>query len=402
MNGELPILCNHDGCRRLQGHAGGHDPRPTEVWDFFEERDKNKLAKAGFATPRGGAKGGYQNHVVRSSKVIIPYERLADVDTGLFQDGYVIRLLPEQYFQAPGVPLPEFTAADATIVVGQNAFVLYRTHESFQGLPPLQGWNPRSLVRGGQPVNNRRGNVEDVGEYVLRLSRIGANQQRFEGPPQGVFATEYADETTNYLCKCVLAWLTIQTSGSPYTLTQAGHLRAVLRAEGLDGANEYERRGALRHGLCCCPLCTRFIRHSELHDIITFHGQGALLNAAAQVEGATRSTVVNLFHLSPLVYHSLTHVPANIAWGHAICNTRLGQRKCYSLTQLQDMDLKVGIVREEGIETFGWISQDWQMIRSPNGAVWIQLNGDAEGEGPPTEPEAFDTTEDLPKSGGDE
>jgi hypothetical protein len=402
MNGDLLILCNHEGCRRLQGHTGRHDPHPTEIWDFFQERDKNKLVKAGFATPRGGAKGGYQNHVVRSSKVIVPYERLSDVEAELFQDGYVIRILPEQYFQAAGVPRPEFTAADASVVVGQNAFVLYRTHESFQALPPLQGWNPRSLLRGGQPVNDRRGNVEDVGEYVLRLSRIGANQRRFEGPPQGIFATEYADENTNYLCKCVLAWLIIQTSGSPYTLTQAGHLRAVLRAEGLDDANDYERRGALRHGLCCCPLCTRFIRYSELHDIITFAGEGALANAAAQVEGATRSTVVNLFHLSPLVYHSLTHVPANIAWGHAICNTRLGQRKCYSLAELQEMDLKVGIVREEGIETFGWISQDWQMIRSPNGAVWIQLNGDAEEEGPPTDPGAFDAAEDLTEPGGEE
>jgi len=135
MNGQLPELCNHEGCRRLHGHAGGHDSYPTEVWDFFEDRDKNKLAKAGFATPRGGAKGGYQNHVVRSNKVIIPYERLADVDTELFQDGYVIRLLPEQYFQAPNIPRPEFTAADATVVVGRNAFVLYRTHESFQALP---------------------------------------------------------------------------------------------------------------------------------------------------------------------------------------------------------------------------------------------------------------------------
>jgi len=399
MNGNLPALCDYEGCRRLRGHDGRHDPHPTEVWEFFQERDKNKLVKAGFATPRGGAKGGYQNHVVRSSKVIIPYERLADVDLNLFQDGYVIRLLPEQFFQAPGVPRPEFTLADAPVVVGQNAFVLYRTHDSFQSLPPLQGWRARSLLRAGQPVPDRRGNVEDVGEYVLRLSRIGANERRVEGPPQGIFATEYADEDTNFLCKCVLAWLTIQTSGSPYTMTQAGHLRAVLAAEELDDANGYEHRGALRHGLCCCPLCTRFIRHSELHDIITFDGEGALANAAAQVEGATRSTVVNLFHLSPLVYHSLTHIPANIAWGHAVCNTRLGQRKCYSIAELQEMDLKVGIVREEGIETFGWISQDWQMIRSPNGAVWIQLNGDAEEEGPPTEPEAFDTSQELSESG---
>lgn len=401
MNGELPPLCGSDRCRRRLGHDGEHNCCPTEVWSFLEERDSNKLGKAGFATPRGGAKGAYQNHVTRNNKVIIPYERLGDVNLELYKDSYVIRLLPEQYFQAPDVPREEFTAEDARVEVGRNAFVLYRTHEALQAFPPLDGWRPRSLQRDGQSVNDRRGNVDDVGQYVLRLSRIGENPKRYEGPPQGIFATEYADEDTNYLCRCVLAWLTVQTAGSPYTLAQADHLRAVLRAEGLDDANEYERRGVLRHGLCCCPLCTRFIRHPELHDTITFQGEGALANAAAQVAGATRSTVVNLFHLSPLVYKSLTHIPANVAWGHAVCNTRLGQRNCYSLAEMQDMDLKVGTVREQGIETFGWMSRDWQMIRSANGAVWIQLNGDADESGLPAKPEAFDEAEDLPAIGDD-
>lgn len=392
MTDVLPQLCNQEECRRLRGHTGGHDSYPSEPWAFFDEKDRNKLAKAGFATPRGGAKGGYQNHVVRSSQVVIPYERLGDVDLTLYQNGYVIRLLPEQYFEAPGRPKQEYLQADSPATVGTNAFVLYRTHESFATFPPLAGWTLRSLVRSGQNVNNRRGDVQDVGHYLLRLSRIGENLKRFEGPPQGVFATEYADECTNYLCKCVLAWLIIQTSGAPYTLTQAGHLRAILFAAGLSDANAFERRGTLRHGLTCCPLCTRFIRYAELHQIVTFSGEDSLANAAAQVEGATRSTIVNLFHLAPLVYHSLTHIPVNIGWGHAICNTRLGQRRCYSLAELIDTDRKVGIVREEGIETFGWISDDWQMIRSPNGAVWIQLNGDAE-EGPPEEP-TFDAAAD--------
>jgi len=392
---ERITLCNSNGCRRLAGHSGKHDPFPAEAWNFFEDRDKQKLIKAGFATPRGGAKGGYQNHVVRSSKVIIPYERLADIELGLFQDGYVIRLLPEQYFLSPGTPRPEFCSSNSQVLIGQNAFVLYRTHESLQALPPMQGWNTRSLTRLGQLVNDRRGDVQDAGEYVLRLSSLGVNQARSEGPPQGIFATEYADKNTNFLCKCVLAWLTVQTSGSPYTLSQAGHLCAILRAEGLGDVNGYERRGVLRHGFCCCPLCSRFIRYSELHDTISFQGEDALANAATQVEGSTRSTIVNLFHLSPLVYHSLTHIPENIAWGHAICNTRLGQRKCYSLSELQDMDLKIGIVREEGIETFGWMSQDWQMIRSPNGAVWIQINGDTDDDVNPTLPDSFDFAEEI-------
>ena len=63
----------------------------------------------------------------------------------------------------------------------------------------------------------------------------------------------------------------------PYTLTQAGHLRAILEATGLNDANGYERRGTLRHALCCCPLCTRFIRYSELHQIVTFSGEDSIL-----------------------------------------------------------------------------------------------------------------------------
>lgn len=389
MSSELPMLCESIGCRRLRNHQGNHDSIPTEAWDFLLEKDKNKLSKAGFATPRGGEKGGYQNHVARSSQVVVPFERLHDVDSNLYQNGYVVRFLPEQYFEAPGVPRRELEQEAPEVVVGENAFVLYRTHESFRAFPPLEGWRVRSLIRDGQEASDRRGDVQDIGHYLLRLSRIGDDPKQYEGPPQGIFATEYADKDTNYLCKCVLAWLILQTCGSHYTLTQAPHLRAILQAENLNDANGHEYRGVLRHGLCCCPLCNRFIRYSELHSTVTFRGEESLANAGVQVQGATRSTIVNLFHLHPLMYHSLTHKPANVAWGHAICNTRLGQRRCFSLDELVEMDRKVGIIREEGIETFGWISEDWQMIRSPNGAVWIQLNGDV-ADGPPEEGAMFD------------
>ncbi len=138
------------------------------------------------------------------------------------------------------------------------------------------------------------------------------------------------------------------------------------------------------------PLCMKILGYHELHDIVAFEDEAALGNAGLQSVGATRSTVVNLFHLEPLAYGSLEHAPHHVAWGHAVCNTRLRQRRCYSLADLQEMDLKVGIIRDENIETFGWISRDFKMIRSPNGAVWIQLNEDtlpeeeqAQVEGPP-------------------
>ena len=69
-------LCLTNTCRKLLGHDGPHNTFPSIPWAFMSERDKDKLSKAGFATPRGGAKGAYQNHVHRSNKVIVPYERL--------------------------------------------------------------------------------------------------------------------------------------------------------------------------------------------------------------------------------------------------------------------------------------------------------------------------------------
>lgn len=377
-------LCGIDACRRLTGHEGAHDPFPEELWEYFEPADKGKLIKAGFATPRGGARNAYQNHVLRSNQVIIPYERVAEVDLEQYKDGFVIRFHPEQYFDGPGIPKAEFTIEGAAISVGRNAFVLYRTHESLRDLPPLDGWKPRNMVHNGEEITRRRADGKDQGEYVLRIARKGKLVERLEGIPQGIFAPEYAERNTNYLCRCVLAWLIIQTQGSPYTLmqAQASHLRLVLTSEGLDSTEACEIKGILRHGLTSCPLCLRFIRYNELHDSVDFEEALGLGNAGIQVEGATRSTIVNLFHLRPLYYNPLEHIPTNVAWGHAICNTRLGQRRCYSLSELIAAELKVGIIKPEGIETFGWISEDLQMIRSPEGAVWIQINGNT-AEGPP-------------------
>jgi hypothetical protein len=341
------------------------------------ELDKNKLNKAGFATPRGGAKGAYQNHVVRSNRVIMPFERLVVAPLADFSDGYVIRLFPEQYFQSTKVPKPEFLVQDAMVRVGENAFVLYGSHASYEALPPMDNWRPRRLIKDGVEVTERRGNnVEDEGHYVLRMPKLGNKLNRVVGPPQGIFAPEYADENTNFLCRCVLAWLIVHAVRSPYTTTQAAHLKAILVAEELRNDETWEFRGVFRHGLTACPLCTRFISYPELHEMLLLDDEEALENAGLQVEGATRSTIVNLFHLEPLRYDRLDHVPSAVAWGHATCNTKLGQRRCYSVAEMTNEGEKVGLIKEQGIETIGWISPNWEMIRSPRGAVWIRICSD--------------------------
>ena len=145
-----PALCAEPGCLRVTGHAGSHSATPGEAWGFLGEKDKKKLGKAGFATPRGGHKGGYQNHVIRSNTVIIPFERLQEADLSKYLDGYVIRLYPDQYFEAKLKPRPEFTAIDALVKVGKNAFVLYGSYQAWDDYPPLKTWKVRSLTKDGE------------------------------------------------------------------------------------------------------------------------------------------------------------------------------------------------------------------------------------------------------------
>lgn len=383
---ERILLCGKEQCRLPYGHKGSHNTYPTSAWSFLEEKDQKKIVKAGFATPRGGAKNAYQNHVVRSNRVIVPFEKLDSVPVEEYKDGFVVRLLPEQYFDPTGVVKKEFFDGNTSIEVGKNAFILYRTPKAQTLFPPLPDWKVASLEKNGKPVKERGKDVLDIGHYVVRFS-----PKVQEGVPQGLFAPEYADVKTNYLCKCVLVWLIIHTVGSHYTTTQAKHLQAILEQEGLLNEDNYEFKGMLRRGLCSCPLCLRLIRYEQLHEMVSFDEALGNENASEQIEGATRSTIVNLFHISPLRYDSVLHIPSNVAWGHAVCNTRLGQRPCISLAEIKQMGRKIGIIEDDRIDTFGWISDDEQMIRSPLGAVWIQLNGDMkDGEDVPPEPSQTD------------
>lgn len=392
-------LCNDAACRLLDGHTGTHARTPRAAWSFMDEKDVNKLAKAGYATPRGGAKGAYQNHVVRSNRVIVPFERLGVTPLAEYRNGYVVRLLPEQFFVAPGTPDP--TLGDRGIIVGENAFVLYRTHKSLDDYPPLDGWVPTHLEKDGRPARRRDRGALDAGHFVLRIPRLSpALPEIVAGVVQGVFAPEYADEDANYLSQCVLAWLIVRTAGSPYVDSEAEHLQAILHAEGLLASDIWELRGMLRRGLTCCPLCLRFIQYPELHQMVSFQDVEALENAAEQVAGSTRSTIVNLFHLDPLTYSAIEHTPRNVAWGHALCNTKLGQRRTRSVAEMKERGIKVAALANDGEwRSFGWVSEDFEMIRGARGAVWIRLTIDLDESEFDHPPDQFEVREEALRRG---
>ena len=375
------MLCNNDTCWLPHGHTGAHQLYASSAWAFLGARDKAKLDKAGFATPRGGAKGAYQNHVRRSNRVIVPFERLGQAPLAEYEDGYVIRLFPEQYFESAGTPKAMFSHPGAP-APGADAFILYRTHAQLADFPPLPGWAVRSLTLNGQPIAERTAGAVDHGEYVVRIAPHGAIPGRNEGPPQGIFAPEYANAKTNYLSKCILAWLTAHTVDSPYTAVQCGRLEEILTANGVFNPTNWEASGLLRSGFTACPLCLRLIKYDELHDQISYTDESSLMNAAEQVVNSTRSTIANLSHMIPLNYLSIEHVPGHVAWGHANCNTRLGQRRCYPIPELIAVARKVGWVAPDGnVTTFGWASPNLEMIRSSAGSVWIRIVEDHLSDG---------------------
>ncbi len=365
-------LCKNPNCNLLANHRGNHSFIYKNAWEtHFNKDDINKIQKAGCCTPRGGAKGGYQNHVNRNSKVIIPYEKLSEVNLSNYKDGYVIRLFPSQYFTGK-YTINSVFIDNPTVIVGNNAFVLYRTYEDYETLPPLPDWEIRSVLKYNKvtqkydiPSNNRRGDIIDCGHYLLRISNSGTNKKQnlFEGVAQGIFAPEYADANTNFLCQAVLAWLIIKTENSPYNENDFEHLKAILQKYNLLDSSHYENDYIMHNGKTTCPLCQRVIMHNELNELISFDDEEGLTNSTEQT-GSTRSTKVNLFHMVPLCYSSLENIPTQVSWGHATCNTRLGQRRCFSYHDLLETEIEIEINDNQGQRLLGYANATRNFIRS--------------------------------------
>ena len=277
-------------------------------------------------------------------------------------------MFPEQCFNENGEINPDL--AIRNVVVGQNAFVLYRTHQSLQNFPIPDNWQVRMLEKNGQLTERRGTNVVDIGHYVLRIPAQSPNPIMEEGPPQGIFAPEYANAETNFLSQLHLVWLIVKTDESPYTNQDLTHIESILKEHNLLDIHYMEKNSIISNGIASCPLCKKTIQYNQLHNMHEMEDENRLANAGQQVLGATRSTEVNLFHITPLLYSQLEHIPTNLSWGHASCNTKLGQMKCISIDELESEGYEL-IVNGKNL---GWISKDSQIIRSTSGETWIKIS----------------------------
>jgi len=348
----------------------------SESKSLLIEKDKKKVDKAGYATPRGGDKGGYQNHVYRHGKVIIPYEMIDDsLDLSIYEDGWVIRLFPEQFFSKNE---PKSFKLIPEITLGENAFLLYRSYEDLANFPLEEAWTPREhLDKDGKKSKIRTREGKDIGHYILRVSSKGGSakvthSKQKEGIAQGIFAPEYSNQYTNIACQLVLAYLMFKAEDNPYRDTDIGEVVAKISRAGVFDPAYLEYLNITRNGKTCCPLCLKIIKHNEFHNTASFSESETHVNAVSQNISTTRSTAVNLFHMHPLVYGEINNTPDKVSWGHHHCNSNLAQRRCYSLEELKEIGISTSL-NVNGINKKILFSPELNFARFDDGSVLASI-----------------------------
>jgi hypothetical protein len=353
-------------CLKQLKHAGTCNRFPsvwTEISHDPEEKTRKKIVKAGFATPRGGDKGGYQNHVSRSSRVIVPLEHSHRVDFVNYEQGAIVRItIPQMDSLVKSGKLYENDEGLEIAVNGrrQKAFVLYRSQEELNAFPIKKKWVPCGHRINGVESTRRSTLGEDYGHFLARIPR-GLKA----GIQQGIFAPEYVGKQENYVCQVFLTLLAYKTIGQPSD-TNLLHVEEILDQFHVLDYDRLEMRAIVnKKHETTCPLCMRPIESHELHEAIDPSQVPGLANSGVQL-AETRSTLVNLFHLEPLLYEPvLGHNVKNIAWGHAHCNTLLAQRRTYSLNELRSFGKPVD-------STLYW-NDNQSFIRSGDHRAWVSV-----------------------------
>jgi hypothetical protein len=261
----------------------------------------------------------YQNRVNRNGIAVVPYAFRNKLPADGFENGYVIMVRPDEYFEVASKVRKDF---DPTVKIGDNGFIYYDNRRALLQFPPDPKWRPKS--RGG------------VGEVVFRVpatTAIDSNEaaNRVEGDPQGIRFFEYASSEQLKKTCIQLALLAWHTDGIEEVTTEKPPRHLLAEAAKLDLWNieRLEKLGVMVDGKAVCPLCRRPIRATEM------------MSRVAQAEGREvfdlTITEVNLFHMEDLKPGEYNHKAYSLGWGHHHCNA---------------------VARDHGIEkTLNWMAE---------------------------------------------
>lgn len=266
----------------------------------------------------------YQNRVNRNSTVLIPYDYFdfcnqAPDNNGVFENGYIVLVKPEQYFDNPEVK--EYMKAK-NLTLGVNSLLFYETRNQWNKYNPenlgLKIPTSRTNPLGGEYVARVPSTTSEYDEKVTK----GYNTSELKGA--GIRVYEYASTEIIKECRLQLEYLYWNCIDSTEVSIKAGmtieeiNKRKKANKE-ICEVNElsirkklFKRRMIDSDNNTICPLCLEKL------------SSAGFLNRLEQAEGRDvpdlTVTQISLFHIKELRTGEYNHRPYNLGWGHHHCN----------------------------------------------------------------------------------
>lgn len=277
----------------------------------------NKIYKTG--QTRGSEKDEiFQNRVLRSSNVLIPYYSWKNgsiIPNQGFENNYIVLIDPETYFTIKD-------ELDDRLILGHNLLVFYETRSDWNTYNPSNyGWHyatSRISPLNGQYIA-RIPDTTRSGDSVIRHGFTSASTG---GQGAGIRVFEYASKETITNCYYQLAYLAWHTEGIDDLCIKEGiydttpykkHVEEYCKKNGLIDKIKLEENRLIINNKTVCPLCLEPIKAIELSS------------RAEQAEGRESQyltiTKANLFHNNELKIGEYNHMTYNLGWGHHHCNT---------------------------------------------------------------------------------
>lgn len=266
----------------------------------------------------------YQNRVLRSSTVLIPYGcwklcRKPPAGEAQYENGQIVLISPTEYFD---MKRPASKLRAQGLKIGKNTLVYYQTREEWTAHDPTKlKWRvatKRQNPLGGRYVARAPGITAKKGAKIKK----GFTTRKNKGA--GIRVYEYASSLTIENVSCQLEALfwhcadaaAVSKKHGMTTKDASVRKAAILKLAKEKGLLDYKKLTKARilndDRRTICPLC---LKRLTAEDFLTRMKQ-------AEGRGVHDLTVteVNLFHLKELRVGSFNHLPYNVGWGHHHCN----------------------------------------------------------------------------------
>jgi BstXI restriction endonuclease len=266
----------------------------------------------------------FQNRVLRTSTVLIPYDCWAicknpPAGDQAYRYGHIVLISPDDYFVHPG---PDKELAAEGLILGRNALVFYQSRVQWLAHNPddlkWRAATSRIDPLGGQYVARIPANTAEGGGKINRGFTTTASKGA------GIRVFEYANTETNKAAQLQLEALVWFCTDAHAVLTLRGMkevdathrknsaLRKAHEQNLLDMARLAEARIVNRRGVTTCPLCLEEISAEGFFNKLRQAQGRAVLDLTV--------TQLNLFHIEELRVGVFNHKPYNLGWGHHHCN----------------------------------------------------------------------------------